>query len=122
MAKVTSKLQVTVPKALAVQVGIQPGDDVDWTMSGDGLRVTPSKHRRSFLDLETRLRLFNEATDRQRRRERDAGVTRTDGDRGWSREDLYDLAARPPAAGAAAGGLAFGQRRPWLRFDAPSTQ
>lgn len=91
MAKVTSKLQVTVPKALAVQLGIQPGDDVDWTMSGDGLRATPSKHRRRFLDLETRLRLFHEATDRQRRRERDARVTRTDGDRGWSREDLYDL-------------------------------
>ena len=92
MAKVTSKFQVTVPKALAVQLGIQPGDDVDWTIGGDGLRVTPSKHRRSFLDLETRLRLFNEATDRQRRRERDARVTRTDGDRGWSREDLHNRA------------------------------
>ena len=63
MAKVTSKLQVTVPKALAVQLGIRPGDEVDWSMSGDGLRVTPSKHRRRFLDLETRLRLFNEATE-----------------------------------------------------------
>ena len=92
MAKVTSKLQVTVLKALAVQLGIQPGDDVDWTMSGDGLRVTPSKHRRSFLDLETRLRLFNEATDRQRRRERDGRVPRTDGGRGWLREDLYERA------------------------------
>jgi len=28
-AKVTSKLQVTVPKALAAQLGIRPGDDVD---------------------------------------------------------------------------------------------
>ena len=92
MAKVTSKLQVTVPKALAVQLGIQPGDDVDWTMSGDGLRVAPSKHRRSFLDLETRLRLFNEATDRQRRRERDGRAPRTDGGRGWLREDLYERA------------------------------
>ncbi len=92
MAKVTSKLQVTVPKALAVQLGIRPGDDVHWTMSGDGLRVTPSKPRRRFLDLETRLRLFHEATERQRRRERDARVTRTVGDRGWSREDLHNRA------------------------------
>lgn len=89
MAKVTSKLQVTVPKAFAVQLGIRPGDDVDWTVSGDSLRVTPSKDRRQRLDLETRLRLFRQATDRQRRR-RDARGTPTDGDRGWSREDLYD--------------------------------
>ena len=88
MAKVTTKLQVTVPKALAVQLGIRPGDDVDWTVSGNSLHVTPSKVRRRCLDLETRLRLFRQATDRQR--QRDARVTPTDGDRGWSREDLYD--------------------------------
>ena len=28
MAKVTSKLQVTVPKALAERYGIRPGDDI----------------------------------------------------------------------------------------------
>ena len=89
MAKVTSKLQVTVPKALAVQLGIRPGDDVDWTVSGNSLHVTPSKDRRQCRDLETRLRLFRQATDRQRQRQRDARVTPTDGDRGWSREDLY---------------------------------
>ena len=90
MAKVTSKLQVSVPKALAVQLDIRPGDDVDWTVSGNSRHVTPSRHRRHVVDLETRLRLFNEATDRQRRRERDARVIPADGDRGWSREDLYD--------------------------------
>ena len=90
MAKVTSKLQVTVPKALAAQLGIRPGDDVDWTVSGNSLHVTPSKDRRQCLDLETRLSLFRQATDRQRHRQRDARVTPTDVDRGWSREDLYD--------------------------------
>ena len=89
MAKVTSKLQVTVPKALAVQLDIRPGDDVDWTIGGNSLHVTPSKDRRQVLDLETRLRLFDQATDRQRRRQRDVRVTPADGDRGWSREDLY---------------------------------
>ena len=42
MAKVTSKLQVTVPKALAAQLGIRPGDDVDWTINGNSLHVNPS--------------------------------------------------------------------------------
>ena len=90
MAKVTSKLQITVPKALASQLGIRPGDDVDWTIGGDSLHVTPSRNRRQVLDLETRLRLFHQATDRQCRRQRDAQVTLADGDRGWSREELYD--------------------------------
>ena len=82
MAKVTSNLQVTVSKALAVR----PGDDV----SGNSLQETPSKEPRQVLDRETRLRLFDQATDRQRRRQRDARVTPRDGSRGWSREDLYD--------------------------------
>ena len=90
MAKVTGKLQVTVPKALALQLGIRPGDDVDWAISGHSLHVTPVKQRLQALDLETRLRLFHEATDRQRRRQQDAPVTPAEGGRGWSREDLYD--------------------------------
>lgn len=90
MAKVTGKLQVTVPKALAIQLGLRPGDDVDWTISGNSLHVTPSRERRQALDLETRLRLFQQATDRQRRRQRETPVTQADVDRGWSREDLYE--------------------------------
>ena len=46
MAKVTNKLQVTVPKPLAVQLGMRPGDDVDWAISGHSLQVTSAKHRR----------------------------------------------------------------------------
>ena len=90
MAKVTSKLQVTVPKALAAQLNLRPGDEVDWTINGNSLQVTPVKNRRQPLDLETRLRLFREATERQRRRQQDVRVTPTDGDRGWTREELYD--------------------------------
>ena len=90
MAKVTSKLQITVPKALAAELGIRPGDEVEWAVSGNGLRVTPSRDRRQSLDLATRLRLFDQATDRQRVRERDARPIPPGSDRGWSREDLHD--------------------------------
>ena len=39
MAKVTSKLQVTVPKALANQYGIRPGVEIEWEPAGDTIRV-----------------------------------------------------------------------------------
>ena len=39
MAKVTSKLQFTLPKKLAEQVGISPGDEVDVSLAGEGLRI-----------------------------------------------------------------------------------
>lgn len=90
MAKVTSKLQVTVPKRLAAEVGISPGDDIDWALSGNGLRVTPSTERPETFDYEARLRLFDEATKRQLRRQQDVDYSPTRRDRGWSREELYD--------------------------------
>ena len=90
MAKVTSKLQITVPKALAAELGLRPGDDIDWTINGNGLRVTPSKDRLQLLNVATRLRLFDQATDRQRHRQRDLQPIPAGADRGWSREDLYD--------------------------------
>ena len=42
MAKVTSKLQVTIPKALAERYGIRPGDEIDWEPAGQFIRVVPS--------------------------------------------------------------------------------
>jgi AbrB family looped-hinge helix DNA binding protein len=41
MAKVTSKRQVTVPKAIAEQYGIRPGDEIEWLPAGDAIRVVP---------------------------------------------------------------------------------
>ena len=35
MAKVTSKLQVTIPKAIAEQYGIKPGDEIEFRPSLD---------------------------------------------------------------------------------------
>jgi len=88
MAKVTSKLQVTVPKAIADQYGIRPGDDIDWVPAGDAIRVIPVGLPEPPDDRELRLRLFDQATERHRRRTK-AVKARTAGDRGWSREDLY---------------------------------
>ena len=39
MAKVTSKLQLTLPKAIADQYKIRPGDDLDWLPAGEAIRV-----------------------------------------------------------------------------------
>ena len=38
MSKVTSKLQLTVPKAIADKYGIRPGDELDWVAAGDSIR------------------------------------------------------------------------------------
>lgn len=99
MAKVTSKLQLTVPKAIADQYGIRPGDDVEWVAAGEVIRVIPSARGNSRrggprrLGVRERLRLFDQATERQRRREANfpSGGPREgeSEDRGWKREDLY---------------------------------
>jgi AbrB family looped-hinge helix DNA binding protein len=91
MAKVTSKLQVTIPKHIADEYGIAPGDEVEFVPAGDSIRVIPPRQRaRSLLSLEERLRLFDESTARQREREQHM-VLPTDppAERGWRREDLY---------------------------------
>ena len=41
MAKVTSKLQVTVPKAVADRYGIKPGDEIRFEDAGEVIRVVP---------------------------------------------------------------------------------
>jgi AbrB family looped-hinge helix DNA binding protein len=93
VAKVTSKLQVTVPKVIAEQYGIRPGDEIEFVPAGETIRVIPSARRPPVADLEVRLRLFDGATARQRKRQagrRNAPAKR----RGWTREDLYRR-ARP---------------------------
>ncbi|MBI1734693.1 MAG: AbrB/MazE/SpoVT family DNA-binding domain-containing protein [Candidatus Rokubacteria bacterium] len=89
MAKVTSKLQVTVPKAIADQYGIRPGDEIEWSPAGEAIRVIPSGRAVSALDRDARLKLFDAATERQRRRQADRTRRRAPKTRGWTREDLY---------------------------------
>lgn len=84
----TSKLQVTVPKAIADQYGIRPGDEITWVAGAESIQVLPARSVAAETDTETRLRLFHEATKRQRARNKVAEPTaRT---RGWTREELYD--------------------------------
>ena len=53
-------------------------------------QAKPSTDRVQSRDLAMRLRLFDQATDRQHRGQQDVRLVPADGDRGWSREDLYD--------------------------------
>lgn len=90
MSKVSSKLQVTVPKAIAERYSIRPGDHIRFEEAGESIRVvsantpTPNKD----LDTEARLRLFDEATARQQAREAVKPASSATG-RGWTREQLY---------------------------------
>jgi AbrB family looped-hinge helix DNA binding protein len=89
VAKVTSKLQVTIPKAIAERYAIRPGDDVEWVPGADSVRVVPAKMLRKEVSIATRLKLFDAATERQRAR----GARSASGagaERGWTREDLYE--------------------------------
>ena len=94
MSKVTSKLQVTLPKAIARHYGIRPGDEIHWVVAGDVIRVIPPTGRSSESeatdDRALRLRLFDQATERQRQRELTARKRKRVTDRGWRRGDLYD--------------------------------
>jgi AbrB family looped-hinge helix DNA binding protein len=86
MSKVTSKLQVTVPKALAQRFHIEPGDEIEWEAAGETIRVVPARTRRT--DTRARLELFDKATARQAERQR-AAPRKGPSSRGWTREDLY---------------------------------
>ncbi len=90
MAKVTSKLQVTVPKALAERYGIRPGDEIAWVPADAAIRLVPRSGPTRAATRDERLALFDEATERQRERQVERHARRSArGGRGWSREELY---------------------------------
>ncbi|HEV8130958.1 MAG TPA: AbrB/MazE/SpoVT family DNA-binding domain-containing protein [Acidobacteriota bacterium] len=89
MAKVTSKLQVTLPKALAERYRIRAGDEIDWAAAGDVIKIVPPGQRRPAVDRKARLKLFDQATARQRARHAVRASRKPAGDRGWTREELY---------------------------------
>ncbi len=90
---------MTVPKAIAGQYGIRPGDNLDWVPAGDAIRVVCSNlNRRQGRTIEERLALFDQATERQRQRQANPATAETPDEsdwkpheieRGWRREDLY---------------------------------
>lgn len=94
MSKVTSKLQVTVPKAIAERFKIKPGDRIEWEAAEDAIRVVPASRRKKLKAApQERLRLFDKATERQKRRQAtldtEAIKSSAESGRGWGREDLY---------------------------------
>jgi AbrB family looped-hinge helix DNA binding protein len=103
MSKVTSKLQVTVPKVIADQYGIRPGDELEWVAAGDSIRATlrfPKGRRPAKPDVQERLQLFHQMLARQREREshrrkrkpspaQESAWKPHEIERGWRREDLY---------------------------------
>jgi bifunctional DNA-binding transcriptional regulator/antitoxin component of YhaV-PrlF toxin-antitoxin module len=88
MARVTSKLQVTIPKAIAQRYGIEPGHDIEWLPAGEAIRVVPAAAR-AVPDRSRRLTLFDRATERQRIRQAETDRNAATAERGWSRADLY---------------------------------
>ncbi len=96
MAKVTSKLQLTLPKAIADQYKIRPGDDLEWLPAGEAIRVVKRDAEAAEpATVKERLQLFDQATARQRKRQAEFGKKRLAASsrsqvRGWTREELYD--------------------------------
>jgi AbrB family looped-hinge helix DNA binding protein len=98
MPKVTSKLQLTVPKKIADQYGIRPGDELEWIPAGESIRVELMRRKVKNgmrLTPEERLELFDESTKRLRKREHALlnGKPRPEPEtsgRGWTREELYN--------------------------------
>lgn len=90
MAKVTSKLQITLPKRLAESHGIVPGDRIEFESIGEEIRiVTGAGKRVCELSREERLRLFDETTRKIQERSKHLPESAPPGQRGWKREDLY---------------------------------
>lgn len=92
MAKVTSKLQLTLPKKLADQYGIKPGDEVAFKAGGNIIHLIPA-HRvvHDELSPEERVRLFDDTNRRVREAQKHLKLpAEAPKDRGWTREDLYD--------------------------------
>jgi AbrB family looped-hinge helix DNA binding protein len=90
MAKVTTKLQVTIPKSIADKHAIRPGDDVEWVSAGDTIRVIPAAAKVDRTSsIGDRLRWYDQATKRQEERQGICPVPQREQTRGWTREDLY---------------------------------
>jgi len=102
MPKVTSKLQITLPKALATQYGIEPGDEIDFQAVGESIRLTPKKTPRPRLSLEERIRIWTDANKVLRTHWDSAGWVgqsiqsehSAPTDRGWTRDELYERVNR----------------------------
>jgi AbrB family looped-hinge helix DNA binding protein len=100
MPKVTSKLQLTVPKKIAEQYGIRPGDELEWIPAGESIRVELARRKAQAgheLTAEEKVSLFDAnmaRADRVQAEElketKEKGTRTTRENRGWTREELYE--------------------------------
>ena len=96
----TSKLQLTVPKAIANQYGIRPGDELEWIPAGESIRIELVRRKANEgheLTTEERLALFDanmERIDKLQAKELEEakakGTRITRENRGWTREESYN--------------------------------
>jgi bifunctional DNA-binding transcriptional regulator/antitoxin component of YhaV-PrlF toxin-antitoxin module len=89
MAKVTSKLQITVPKAVADAHALRTGSEVQFESAVDCIRLVVGKPR-SGLSKDEKLRLLRESGERQKARNARWNGLETPHSRGWKREDVYE--------------------------------
>jgi len=90
MSRLTSKYQLTIPRALAKSAGLTPGAEVSWEAVGDAIRLrAETGHKREIRSVTDQLILFDLATEREQHRMH-ARAAAPAQDRGWSREDLYE--------------------------------
>jgi AbrB family looped-hinge helix DNA binding protein len=89
MARVTSKRQVTIPKAIADRYGIATGDEIEFVPAGDAIRIERQEEGARSLDRDQRLERFDRATKRQQARQTTTAQQASE-DRGWQRDDLYE--------------------------------
>jgi bifunctional DNA-binding transcriptional regulator/antitoxin component of YhaV-PrlF toxin-antitoxin module len=97
---VTSKLQLTVPKAIADQYGIRPGDQLDWVPAGESIRVEvvrrkaraahelTAKEKLALFDANTKWLDKIQAGHLAEAKAKGTRITREN--RGWTREELYE--------------------------------
>jgi AbrB family looped-hinge helix DNA binding protein len=89
MTTITGKFQITLPKRLVEAYGLKVGDEVELVASGEAISIIPARAMRAALPSAERVRLFDEASGRIRRRAKQRQLTSAK-DRGWSRAELYE--------------------------------
>jgi len=97
---VTSKLRLTVPKKIADQYGIRPGDELEWIPAGESIRVELVRRKARAgqqLSAEEGMALFEanmERVDRlqaeQMKEARESNAPSMREKRGWTREELCE--------------------------------
>jgi len=92
VSRVTSKLQVTLPKAIADLHHVRPGSEIQFESGIDCIRIVVGKSRLE-LPLEEKLRLLKEMRKRQQLRNNDFRRPAKAVRRGWRRDDLYERGA-----------------------------